>query len=524
MACGPGPYQGGTDHEVNFGVGTSQFDWECVELSMRYMYLVYGITPWYLPDGDASNIVTSYSGSVLTKVSNNGTSLPSPGDIIAESASTADPDGHTAVVTAVNVNSSGDGTVTIMEQNVSGDDGGYNTINVVGYSLGSDVSGWLHNPVSTPQAKVGPGIIYIGTDQLTASQVLYPNRYILSSDNRFMLVLQGDGNLVEYGPGYEVMWDSNTECNTTTLPCSNVGKEYATLENTTGDFVLMGGSSGGTVLWSSGAYAGAVTATLQTDGNFVLQNSALTALWSSGTGGNGSGFTSAGSNQLASGGMLYAGQYLQSTDGRFSLVMQTDGNLVLYGPAYQALWSSGTNGLSVAYAILQSSDGNFVLYNSSGTAVWNAGTAGLGAVTATVQSDGGFDLNTSSGASVWSTPTGGQIYNAGSSLSAGGTLQPNYYLLSPNTRFVFIQQSDGNLVLYDYNNDVLWADSEQGHTNAFTTLQSSDGNLVEYTAGGSPYLWSPFVSGGAHLNMQSDGNVVLYNSSWVYDGFQTGTS
>src|SRR6266536_3135201 len=118
-ACGPGPTQGGTDHLVHFKdsngnqVGAGEYEWECVELVMRYMYQVYGIAPYIVTGGHAYNVVNDYGGSALTKVTNNGGSTPTPGDILAFAASTNHPtDGHTAVVTAVSVNASGNGTVT----------------------------------------------------------------------------------------------------------------------------------------------------------------------------------------------------------------------------------------------------------------------------------------------------------------------------------------------------------------------------------------------------------------------------
>ena len=97
-------------------------------------------------------------------------------------------------------------------------------------------------------------------------------------------------------------------------------------------------------------------------------------------------------------------------------------------------------------------------------------------------------------------------------MTTSGTLYPNYYLLSPDTRFVLIQQSDGNLVLYDYNNNVLWSDYKAGNPLAHTILQT-DGNLVEYTPTGG-VVWATYSSGAVHANMQNDGNFVLYNSAW----------
>src|ERR1700691_3925310 len=46
-ACGTGQLQGGSDHLVHFFSGAfGVYEWECVELVMRYMYQVYGIHPY----------------------------------------------------------------------------------------------------------------------------------------------------------------------------------------------------------------------------------------------------------------------------------------------------------------------------------------------------------------------------------------------------------------------------------------------------------------------------------------------
>jgi CHAP domain-containing protein len=145
-ACGPGPYQGGYDHTVHFfSRAYPVLEWECVELVMRYMYLVYGVAPY---SANGSTVVRNYTGTVLKKVSNNGSSLPSPGDIISEGA--ASTNGHTGVVTKVNV-SGGTGTVTMMEENATAK--GWATIKVSGNILGSRVTGWLE-PAQPAQPKL----------------------------------------------------------------------------------------------------------------------------------------------------------------------------------------------------------------------------------------------------------------------------------------------------------------------------------------------------------------------------------
>jgi hypothetical protein len=96
---------------------------------------------------------------------------------------------------------------------------------------------------------------------------------------------------------------------------------------------------------------------------------------------------------------------LPSCDGRFSLNLQSDGNLVLYeGGA--ALWASNTVNSGAAKAIMQG-DGNFVLYTAAGAAVWASNTPNNPGASITLQNDGNLVIHSSSGAVVWQTNTGG---------------------------------------------------------------------------------------------------------------------
>ncbi len=100
---------------------------------------------------------------------------------------------------------------------------------------------------------------------------------------------------------------------------------------------------------------------------------------------------------------LQSGQSLWSIDGRFRLVMQTDGNLVEYGPS-GVVWNSRTAGYGGAVAIMQG-DGNLVVYAPGGRPVWASGTDGRGTSTVIVQNDGNTVIYGPSGAT-WSVYTG----------------------------------------------------------------------------------------------------------------------
>ena len=102
---------------------------------------------------------------------------------------------------------------------------------------------------------------------------------------------------------------------------------------------------------------------------------------------------------------LNANQSVYSPDGRFRLVMQTDGNLVLYGPS-GALWSSQTNGTNATFAAMQV-DGNLVVYTATGQPLWASGTSGHPASELDVQSDGNVVIYSDAMVPLWSTGTGG---------------------------------------------------------------------------------------------------------------------
>jgi hypothetical protein len=134
-ACGPlGGY-----FVVRFFPGAwGVYQWQCVELSMRYLYLRYGINPY---QANGSQVVWNYSGTYLRKIGN-GTvnSPPRVGNVLSYGATSTS--GHTAVVTASSVNSSGNGTITIIQQNSTAN--GWGTLSVSNWRVSSGVSGWLH--------------------------------------------------------------------------------------------------------------------------------------------------------------------------------------------------------------------------------------------------------------------------------------------------------------------------------------------------------------------------------------------
>jgi hypothetical protein len=119
----------------------------------------------------------------------------------------------------------------------------------------------------TPQCTCG---VFVQGMQLS------PGQEIWSCDGRFLLTMQTDNNLVIYENGVSALWSSDTY---------GTGAMLASLEDS-GDFVLTNSTGG--VLWDSMTTSGGCGTYLvmQTDGNAVISDAGGTVLWASNSGGH----------------------------------------------------------------------------------------------------------------------------------------------------------------------------------------------------------------------------------------------
>jgi hypothetical protein len=102
---------------------------------------------------------------------------------------------------------------------------------------------------------------------------------------------------------------------------------------------------------------------------------------------------------------LNVGQQLVSNNGLLNLIMQGDGNLVLYRTQFgQALWASNTWGKPVNRAVMQT-DGNFVAYEAGGTPRWSSGTWGHAGAWVILQDDGNLVVYDSANKPLWASNT-----------------------------------------------------------------------------------------------------------------------
>ena len=121
-------------------------------------------------------------------------------------------------------------------------------------------------------------------------------------------------------------------------------------------------------------------------------------------------------DRLHQGNWLRENESITARDGRFSLIMQDDANLVLYemsgGRPVEALWASGTNfGFGVASGVTLQDDGNLVIYGVENPprALWASGTNSASAVLI-LQNDGNLVIyeqgDEELGNALWATNTG----------------------------------------------------------------------------------------------------------------------
>lgn len=118
---------------------------------------------------------------------------------------------------------------------------------------------------------------------------------------------------------------------------------------------------------------------------------------------------------------LQMGEEMKAPAKGYHLVMQTDGNLVLYGGSNKVLWTPYTQGHGADYLIMQT-DGNLVVYNAAGE-LWNAGTQGHPGAELHVQDDGNLVIYQGAHP-IWATNTAENERAAAAKAAAAPVAKP----------------------------------------------------------------------------------------------------
>ena len=357
------------------------------------------------------------------------------------------------------------------------------------FNLVADGTIWFNDPGLYFDINVVPPQQATNTNNtgLTSNESIAPGQYLLSPDTQSTLNLLPNGELALY-ENYKKVWSNNVSDSTVTKLIMQ------------SDGNLVEYNSSGTAVWNTGTYGNSGDyLSLLPDGNLVIYSSTNTMLWSSGTAFNPTHLDTV-SKDLPYG-IMYPGQSIESDNLEFRLVLQSDGNLVEYDSSNQPIWNTGTYGNSGDKLILQS-DGNLVLYSIKYSVLWASNTSGSGADKLSIKDSGALYMNSSTNSHIlWNSEA---IY-PGQSL---GTDYLGDYRLT--------LQLDGNLVLYNSKGNALWNTGTYGSNPSVLILQSN-GDLVLYGFNGK-VLWSSnsySTVSTTHLVMQSDGNLVVYTQNNV---------
>ena len=191
---------------------------------------------------------------------------------------------------------------------------------------------------------------------------------VASSDGAYVLRMQGDGNLVLYTRANRAVWSSKTY-----LPGGRL------LVQGDGNVVLVDAS--GRPRWhTNSAGRSGARFMLQSDGNLVLY-SGSTPVWDRM-------WRSPGRERRHQTDFTVIGAPGSQTalTGAHAVVVQRDGNLVVYAAGNRPVWATNTRG-SGARLRLQG-DGNLVLTNGAGQVMWHSGTFGRPGARAVIADDG----------------------------------------------------------------------------------------------------------------------------------------
>lgn len=191
---------------------------------------------------------------------------------------------------------------------------------------------------------------------------------------------------------------------------------------------------------------------------------------------------------------------------------QADGNLVLYEPGGNALWSTNTPGRSCSTgcsAVFQA-DGNLVLYQN-GQVYWASNSLGRSPrlnVTAVYPymkiTDTAYNLAVWLGSDMLSESFN---FYRGDFILYPGAMRKNSYVS-------IIYNTDGNLAVYDSSGAVLWETDTHRVCNNCIAYFQTDGNLVLYE-GPTPY-WASGTNGMAQymlVTSNSEGAMFLLDGS-----------
>lgn len=231
---------------------------------------------------------------------------------------------------------------------------------------------------------------------------------------------------------------------------------------------------------------------------------------------------------VPTGGRINAGQSLTGSEGPFASPTGKFRLVVGYGAvwldqyvpagtskhAHHTVWQSNLSGndRSLNSHLVMQTDGNLVLYSSTWRYVWSSHTAGTGSHNyLLVQDNGNLAMYSSPGHPVWAS------YSGPGMLGSGQALLPGQYLRNIVPGFgktVLVMQSDGNLVLRS-GSQLSWQSNT--HVAGSHLMMRGTGDLAIDSPQGHT-VWQTGTTGSAVFLMLGLGDVEVndFRSTYVH--------
>lgn len=194
---------------------------------------------------------------------------------------------------------------------------------------------------------------------------------------------------------------------------------------------------------------------------------------------------------------------LQSTNGVYSMIFQTDGNLVLYRNGNEVKWTSNTANKEATGLRFQK-DGNLVVFNEKDV-LWAANCHGRNGEALSLENSGEVVVHAPGSKVIWSTV--GE--RAWSNLDTKTWIPGETVLRSKNGQYRLDFQKDGNLVILQKGNGIWYTGS---HWRGATQLRfQKDGNFfIRTSPDHAEWSANSHGQGGETLFLQDDGNLVIH--------------
>jgi len=240
---------------------------------------------------------------------------------------------------------------------------------------------WLDSQLEAAHELIAPSSAY-PCGEVQTGRWLRTYDTVKSCNGMATLKHQSDGNVVLYLNDGRPLWSTQTNGHQT---------QRFTMQPD-GNAVVYNVRN--QLLWQSGtAGLSGARMVLQDDCNLVIYDSTHTPRWSSNT--------TCDCGVMRPGRALARGQGIRSCNGKATLLHQADGNVVELQNGVP-LWSTNTAGHSTSQLVMQG-DGNLVLYSTTGQALWHTYTSGNSGSILALQDDCNLAIYAPGHRPIWST-------------------------------------------------------------------------------------------------------------------------